>query len=116
MAQLELADGRVVDVVMRPSVQEKVLAQTHLRKAWGITPKQMVDTVQSIEWLSVLPIFATLIRNGVQVRMNELMEDEQVQAWGKRLRVEPGDIPVEDETEGEQSPHPPVEATAAADE
>lgn len=110
MAKVELADGRVLDIV-RPTVQEKIVAQTHVRKAYKMTPTDMVEVAQSLEWLSMLPLFATLHRAGITVRMNELMEDDGMREWMKRIEVEPGD---QVESEGEQSPDPQREATSNA--
>lgn len=107
MPRVELVDGRILDIV-KPSVQEKIAAQTHVRKAFKMTPTDMVEVMQSVEWLSMLPLFATLLRAGVEVRMNELLEDEAISEWMPRLSVAPGEVP---ESEGEERPDPPSEAT-----
>ncbi|MCT2086775.1 hypothetical protein M3D75_11670 [Microbacterium enclense] len=105
MATLTLEDGRTVDIVRKPNVQEKVLAQTQYRKAFKTSPQDMADVMASVDWIVALPYFVTLHRAGVGERMPDLMDDDRLFYWFQRTVTEPGDI-VEESAEGEQSPHP----------
>jgi hypothetical protein len=113
MAKLTLEDGRVVDLERKPTVQEKVLAQTQYRRAFKTSPQDMGDVMASLDWMIALPLFITLHRAGVGERMPDLMDDDRLNHWYARTEVEPGEID-EEGAEGEQSPHPPVEPEADA--
>ena len=108
MAKLTLEDGRVVDLERKPTVQEKVLAQTQYRRAFKTSPQDMGDVMASLDWMIALPLFITLHRAGVGERMPDLMDDDRLNHWYARTEVEPGEVD-EEGVEGEQSPHPPVE-------
>lgn len=113
MAKLTLEDGRVVDLERKPTVQEKVLAQTQYRRAFKTSPQDMGDVMASLDWMIALPLFITLHRAGVGERMPDLMDDDRLNHWYARTEVEPGEVD-EEGVEGEQSPHPPVEPEADA--
>ncbi|GAB2702333.1 hypothetical protein BKA24_001692 [Microbacterium marinum] len=114
MPQIRLTDDRVVDVV-KPNVSEKVLAQTQYRRDLKTTPRDMFDVMQSVEWIVMLPVFATLQRHGCGERMPDLMGDDRIGYWRPRMTAGDGEVADFEESEGEQSPDPQSSAISDAE-
>ncbi|MFG6277923.1 hypothetical protein [Microbacterium sp. 5K110] len=119
MPTLVLDDGREVDVI-KPNVQEKILAQSQYRREFKTSPADMVDVIQSVDWAVTISVFATLHRNGVPERMPDLLDDERIRYWHGRMRHGAGEIAdaeavADAKAEGEQSHNPSATEAAGGD-
>lgn len=113
MAKLTLSDGRTVDIV-KPHLGDQMeleLQMRETRKGYGAADFRRDMSTSGFQ--TAFAVWATLRREGIPQSIHDVLTLDFGEL-GKVLHREASDS-IDEESEGEQEPHPPSAPTAAAD-